>query len=87
MPYKPKPNPAGLQLERARKLLDEGRNREALILALDALLHALDHLYNSLVSMQQALAPALPPYSDTQEEKPHSCFEGRLLEKKPPLFH
>ncbi len=86
MPYKPKPNPAGLQIERARKLLDEGRNREALILALDALLNALDHLYNSLVSMQQALHPALPPYSDTQEETPHPGFDGRP-EKKPPLFH
>lgn len=86
MPYKPKPDTAALQIERARKLLDEGRNREALNLALDALLQALDHLYNSLVSMQKTLDPALPRYSDTQEEKPHSGFGGRP-EKKPRFFH
>ena len=86
MPDKPKVDTAVRKIERARKLLDQGRNREALNLALDALVQALDHLYNSLISIQQTLDPALSRYSDTQEEKPHPGLGGRP-EKKLRFLH
>lgn len=55
MKDKPDTDRSTLLMEEAHQLMTEGQSREALRLALDALVHALNHLQHSLHSLQQGL--------------------------------
>jgi hypothetical protein len=77
------PNSTFLQLEQARQLLDLGHHREALTLALEALLQELHHLRASLASLKNLTQP--PPEAPRQEPQPPP--PGRLPGEKPRILH
>ena len=61
-----------VKMEEARRLMDQGRHQESLVLALDALLQELDSLRNSLLALQTVTRSALPASTPaTWEEQPH----------------
>jgi hypothetical protein len=72
-----------LQLEQARQLLDLGHHREALTMALEALLQELHHLRASLESLKNL---AQPKPEASREELTASPL-GRLPEPKPRILH
>ena len=77
------PNSTFLQMEQARQLLDLGHHREALTLALEALLQELHHLRASLVSLKNLTQPS--PEAPRQEPRPP--LPGRLPGEKPRILH
>jgi len=77
------PNSTFLQLEQARQLLELGHHREALTLALEALLQELHHLRASLESLKNLTQP--PPEAPRQEPQPST--PGRLPGVKPRILH
>jgi hypothetical protein len=61
------------QMERARQLMAQGRTQEALLLTLDVLLQALDHLRDSLISVRAAMdldPPSVTPPEDEDQSEP-----------------
>jgi hypothetical protein len=56
MKNKPSSNATAMQLDQARALMHRGHSREALILAMNALLQALNNLRGSLLSLQSGLS-------------------------------
>jgi len=61
-----------VKMEEARRLMDQGRHQESLVLALDALLQELDSLRDSLLALQTVTRSALPVSTPvTWEEQPH----------------
>ncbi len=62
--------PLSWQMERARHLMNQGRTQEALVLTLEALLEALDHLRDSLISMQEAMEGRAPASFTPEDRKP-----------------
>jgi hypothetical protein len=76
------PDSTCLQLEQARQLLDLGHHREALTLALEALLQELHHLRASLVSLRNLAQPQ----PEAPREEPQASLPGRLG-AKPRLLH
>jgi hypothetical protein len=80
-------SPSFVKMEQARRLMDQGHFEESLVLALDALLEELDHLRDSLQSLQAmprwespALAPDIP-------EDPHQPDFSWLPPTKPRILH
>jgi hypothetical protein len=62
-----------VKMEEARRLMDQGRHQESLVLALDALLQELDNLRSSLLAMQTVTRLEVSPAAPTaREEQPHS---------------
>jgi len=72
-----------LQLEQARQLLDLGHHREALTMALEALLQELHHLRASLESLKNL---AQPQPEASREELTASPL-SRLPGAKPRILH
>jgi hypothetical protein len=77
------PNSTFLQLEQARQLLDLGHHREALTLALAALLQELHHLRASLESLKNLAQPQ----PEASREEPQASPLGRLPGAKPRILH
>jgi hypothetical protein len=60
------------KMEEARRLMDQGRHQESLVLALDALLQELDSLRDSLLALQTVTRSALPAAATpAREEQPY----------------
>ena len=61
-----------VKMEEARRLMDQGRYQDSLVLALDALLQELDNLQSSLIALQTVTRPELsPPAPSAGEEQPY----------------
>lgn len=82
-------NATAVQLEQARELMQQGQSREALVMAMNALLQALNNLRGSLLSLQNGL-------SEVQELFPLNPAPARVkvaavprleLVKKPRVLH
>jgi hypothetical protein len=87
MKNKSDPPASFVKMEQARRLMDQGRPQESLVLALEALLQELDNLRDSLQAMQtmtrselQALAPNIPE----EPPQPDHCW---LPPVKPRVLH
>ena len=61
-----------IKMEEARRMMDQGRYQESLVLALNALLQELDNLRSSLLALQAATRSELPAANaPVYEEQPH----------------
>jgi hypothetical protein len=77
------PKSTFLQLEQARQLLDLGHHRDALTLALEALLQELYHLRASLESLKNLTQPQ----PEASRKEPQPAHPGRLPGAKPRILH
>jgi hypothetical protein len=81
-------NPQGfIKMEEARRMMDQGQCQKSLVLALEALLHELDHLRSSLLALQRATRPQFSGASaPAREERLHlePCW---LPAVKPRVLH
>ena len=82
MKEKPGPDSIFLQMKQARQLLELGHHREALTLALDALLQELYNLRESLAALNDLSQPEPEP----RRERPHLTL-CRLPGDKPRTVH
>jgi hypothetical protein len=82
MKEKPGPDPTFLQIQQARQLLDHGHHRQALALALDALLQELYQLRDSLEGLKNSgrSDPETP-------EEPRRPSPARLSKAKLRIVH
>jgi hypothetical protein len=89
MDKKTNPSATAVQLEQARKLMNKGESREALIMALNALLQALHTLRGSLVSLQTGLSEMQELFPLTPAPAPVKVGAVPRLElvKKPRILH
>lgn len=89
MEGKKNPSAAALQLEQARELMNKGESREALIIALNALLQALHTLRGSLLSLQNGLSEMqdLFPLTPTPAPVKLEAVPRLKLVKKPRILH
>ncbi|MGO8761847.1 MAG: hypothetical protein ACLQUS_07645, partial [Desulfobaccales bacterium] len=70
MKDKPDHPPSFVKMEAARRLMDQGRCQESLVLALDALLQELDHLRSSLSALRTLTRPPTPAAAAPAREEP-----------------
>lgn len=89
MERKKSPSATAVQLEQARKLMNKGESREALITALSALLQALHTLRGSLLSLQNGLSEMQEFFPLTPAPAPVKVASVPRLEllKKPRILH
>ncbi|MBM4301541.1 MAG: hypothetical protein FJ121_08410 [Deltaproteobacteria bacterium] len=76
-----------IEMEEARRLMDQGHYQESLILALDVLLQELDSLRSSLLALQTvtlAELPASPLLAREEQPHPEPCW---LPAVKPRVLH
>ena len=81
-------NPSSfVKMAQARELMDRGRHRESLILALDALLQELNHLKESLLALQTITRPESSATTTPMPEEPPQPEPYWLPAAKPRLLH
>jgi hypothetical protein len=83
------PSATAEQLEQARELMNKGESREALIIALNALLQALHTLRGSLLSLQNGISEMQEIFPLTPAPAPVkvSSVPRLKLVKKPYILH
>jgi hypothetical protein len=89
MKGKTSPSTTAVQLEQARELMNKGESREALIIALNALLQALHTLRGSLLSLQSGLSEMQEVFPLTPAPAPVKLAAVPRLKliKKPRILH
>ncbi|OGP71147.1 MAG: hypothetical protein A2Z73_06275 [Deltaproteobacteria bacterium RBG_13_60_28] len=82
-------NATAVQLEQARELMHQGHSREALIMAMNALLQALNTLRGTLLSLQSGLSEVQELFPRTPAPAPVKVAAVPRLElmKKPRVLH
>jgi hypothetical protein len=83
------PSATAEQLEQARELMNKGESREALIIALNALLQALHTLRGSLLSLQNGISEMQEIFPLTPAPAPVkvAAVPRLTLVKKPYILH
>jgi hypothetical protein len=83
------PSATAEQLEQARELMNKGESREALIIALNALLQALHTLRGSLLSLQNGISEMQEIFPLTPAPAPVKVASVPRLKvvKKPYILH
>lgn len=89
MKRKTSPRKTALQLNQARELMTKGESREALIMALNTLLQALNNLRGSLLALQTGLSEMQQVFPLTPAPAPVKLATVPRLDptKKPPILH
>ena len=82
-------NTTAIQLDQARDLMQRGYSREALVMAMNALLQALHNLRNSLVNLQTGISEVqeLLPLSPAPVRVKVGAVPRLELVKKPRVLH
>ena len=82
-------NATAVQLEQAQELMQRGHSREALVIAMNALLQALNNLRSSLLSLQTGLAEVqeLFPLNPAPARVKAAAAPYLELVKKPRILH
>ena len=80
---------ACFQLQQARELMAQGQHEKALVLALSALQHALNHLRDALLALQNNLAQTQLrlQHQPPQPKETPEIVEFVDWEKKPRVYH
>ena len=87
MKEKMRASSTAVQLEQARELMNKGESREALIMALNALLQALNTLRVSLLSLHHGLSEVQEIFPLTPAPVKAGTVPWLELLKKPRILH
>jgi hypothetical protein len=87
MKDKPDPSPSLIKMELARRLIDQGRQQEALELTLDGLLEELNRLRDILLALQSSVRPEAPASAPHIQEEPSPAEPHGLPPVEPRILH
>jgi hypothetical protein len=80
-------SPSFVKMDQARKLMDEGRHQESLVLAMEVLLQELDTLRDSLQALQTATRAELLAAAPQVREEPSQPELYWLPATRPRVLH
>jgi hypothetical protein len=79
--------PGGAKMDEARRLMEEGKHQESLLLALDVLLQELNNLRESLIALQMVARLELETPEEEVNEDPPQPDLFWLPPVKPRVLH